>query len=186
MLGHALCHALCFHSQTATHFITNNHPQSKQLLRSLNNSIHSIRVALVLLHYSLHLTPKRSTNSQILIQHKGTLPYHPQENLAETFMKPQEKTMKSANLTKGNKEEALNGLLAQYRATPHPATGVAPGNIMIRNGYRRGFPCRAPSECEITEAIKQDERQRKHREQTVNNSTHRRRTNYNIGDQVYA
>ena len=52
------------------------------------------------------------------IQHKRTLPYHPQGNLAETFMKPLGKTMKSANLNKGDKEEALNGLLAQYRTTP--------------------------------------------------------------------
>ena len=77
------------------------------------------------------------------IQHKRTLPYHPQGNLAETFMKPLGKTMKSANLSKGDKEEALNGLLAQYRATPHPATGVAPGNIMFRSGYKRDFPRRA-------------------------------------------
>ena len=77
------------------------------------------------------------------IQHKKTLPCHPQGNLAETFMKPLEKTMKSANLNKGDKEKALNGLLAQYRATPHPATGVAPGNIMFSSGYRRDFPCRA-------------------------------------------
>ena len=87
-------------------------------------------------------------------------------------MKPLGKTMKSANINKGDKEEALNGLLAQYRATSHPATGVAPGNIMFRSGYRKDFPRRALSESEITEAIKQDEKQRKHREQTVNRSTH--------------
>ena len=116
-----------------------------------------------------------------VIQHKRTLPYHPQGNLAETFMKTLRKTMKSANLSKGDKEEALNGLLAQYRAIPHPATGVAPGN-MFKSGYRRGFPRRALSQSEITEAIKQDEKQQKHREQSVNKSTHRRRTNYKVGD----
>ena len=115
------------------------------------------------------------------IQHKRTLPYHPQGNLAETFMKPLEKTMKSANLNKGDKEEALNGLLAQYRATPHLATG----NIMFRSGYRRDFPHRATSESEITETIRHNEKQRKHCEQTVNKLTHRSRTNYKVGDQVY-
>ena len=39
MLGHALCHTLSFHSQTITHSITNNLPQSKQLIRSGNNTI---------------------------------------------------------------------------------------------------------------------------------------------------
>ena len=39
MLGHALCHALSFHSQTISHSITNNLSQSKQLIRSGNNTI---------------------------------------------------------------------------------------------------------------------------------------------------
>ena len=34
--------------------------------------------------------------------------------------------------------------------------------------------------------MKQDEKQRKHCEQTVNKSTHRRRSNCKVGDQVYA
>ena len=55
MLGHGLCHALSFHSQTITHSITNNLPQSKQLLQSLNNGCELIPIVLVidltLLHY---------------------------------------------------------------------------------------------------------------------------------------
>ena len=47
----------------------------------------------------------------------------------------------------------------------------------LLSGYRKDFPRRALSESEITETIKQDEKQRKHREQTVNKSTRRRRTN---------
>ena len=109
-----------------------------------------------------HLTPKHSTNSQILMEF----------STAETFMKLLGKTIKSANLNKDDKEEALNVLLAQYRATLHPAKGVTPGNIMFRSGYRRDFTHRALSESEITEAIKQDEKQRKHCGQTVNKSTH--------------
>ena len=57
---------------------------------------------------------------------------------------------------------------------------------MFGSGYRRDFPRRALSESEIAKIIKQDEKQRKHREQTVNKSPHRRRTNYKVGDQVYA
>ena len=55
MLGHALCNALSFHSQTITHSITNNLPQSKQLLRSLNNGCELLPIVkrpdLVPLHY---------------------------------------------------------------------------------------------------------------------------------------
>ena len=61
MLGHALCHALSFHSQTITHSITNNLPQSKQLLRSLNNGCELLSIVmgvdLVPLHYSRFTTP---------------------------------------------------------------------------------------------------------------------------------
>ena len=137
---------------------------------------------------ALHLTLKHSTNSQILMEFstRERSPYHPQGNLVETFMKPLGKTIKSANLNKGDQEEALNDLLAQYRAIPHPAIGVALGNIMFRSSYRRDFPRRSLSESEIAEAIKQDEKQRKHREQTVNKSTHQRRTNYKVGNQVNA
>ena len=39
MLGHALCHALSFHSQTITHSITNNLADFKQLIRRGNNTI---------------------------------------------------------------------------------------------------------------------------------------------------
>ena len=48
MLGHGLCHALSFHSQTITHSITNNLPQSKQLLRSLNNGCELLPIVLVI------------------------------------------------------------------------------------------------------------------------------------------
>ena len=57
MLGHALCHALSFHSKTITHSITNNLPQSKQLLRSLNNGCKLLPTSFYLLSSGKIYTP---------------------------------------------------------------------------------------------------------------------------------
>ena len=65
------------------------------------------------------------------IEHVRTYPYRPAANPAETFMKPLGKTMKSAHYNNSDKEEALKELLSSYRATPHPATGEAPGAILF-------------------------------------------------------
>ena len=58
------------------------------------------------------------------IVHKKVFEYHPQGNPAETFMKPLGKAVKISNYNKEPMEEAIDQLLAAYRATPHPATGV--------------------------------------------------------------
>ena len=79
-----------------------------------------------------------STERDISIKH--TPPYHPQSNEAECFMKPLGKTIKAAIHDKTNVSTAVNDLLQSYRSTPHKSTGVAPGQIMFRGGYRTGFP----------------------------------------------
>ncbi len=78
------------------------------------------------------------------IDHIKTFPYHPQANPAETFMRPLGKTMKIAHYNHMGKQQALNQLLANYRETPHPATGISPGDMMFRSGYRSGFPAKPP------------------------------------------
>ena len=66
------------------------------------------------------------------IQHRKTYPYHPQGNPVENFMRPLGKAMKAAHNEKSNKKKALNDMLSSYRATPHPSTGIAPGDMMFR------------------------------------------------------
>ena len=81
MLGHALCQALSFHSQTISHSITNNLPQSKQLLRSLNNGCELLPIVmgvdLVPLHYSqcidLHLENSPRPKSALRIPNRMKL-----------------------------------------------------------------------------------------------------------------
>ena len=67
------------------------------------------------------------------IQHQRTYPYHPQANPAERIMKPIGKAMKAAFMEGANQQQALNQFLATYRGTPHIATGVPPGDFLLRD-----------------------------------------------------
>ena len=59
-------------------------------------------------------------------------------------MKPMGKALKAAHYNGQNKEEALNDFLGAYRATPHISTGVAPGDMIFRNGFAKDFPSIQP------------------------------------------
>lgn len=79
-----------------------------------------------------------SDNRGIHLKHSP--PYHPQANEAECFMKPLGKAVKIAIDSKQPVQEAVAGLLQQYRATPNAATGISPGNMMFRGGYNSNTP----------------------------------------------
>ena len=74
------------------------------------------------------------------IEHTTSFAYHPQANNVECFMKPLGKAMKIVYNTGSGKQKQLKQFLAQYRATPHSATNMAPGDILLRNGVSRTFP----------------------------------------------
>ena len=81
------------------------------------------------------------------IIHEKSFPYHPQANVVETFMKPLGKCMKAAFHTKQEKGKALNNFLSTYRATPHSAIGIAPGDILFRHQTsieKGGIQCQTP------------------------------------------
>lgn len=118
------------------------------------------------------------------IQHTKVFPYHAQANPAETFMRPLGKAMKIAYNSNQNKTTALNDLLIGYRSTPHPATGLAPGNMLFRYGYHHDFPRTTNSDTEVAEARNRDWEQRQRRNQQRNESVKRKVTTYDIGDQV--
>ena len=74
------------------------------------------------------------------IQQVLSYPYHPQGNPCETFMKPLGKALKAAYYNRDSAQQAIDEMLKSYRSTPHPATGVAPGDILFRHGYQTDFP----------------------------------------------
>ena len=107
------------------------------------------------------------------IQHRKTYPYHPQGNPVENFMRPLGKAMKAAHNQKGDKKRALDDMLASYRATPHPSTGISPGNMMFRYGYKKDFPRTTTDDEAIKAAINADREAREVRGREINASNHR-------------
>ena len=121
------------------------------------------------------------------IRHKKAYPYHPQANLSECFMKPLGKAMKIAHLEGKNKKKALGEFLATFRATPHSATGMAPGDILLRYGFSKDFPRQylpdyLPDDKDIREALESDNQRRTKRDLVKNES--RTSPSYKIGDFV--
>ena len=122
-------------------------------------------------------------SKQHAIHHETSPPYHPNANPVETIMKPMGKCMKAAHSQGKNKEKALQEWLASYRATPHSATGIAPGDVMFRHGYGSVFPKKDPVTNEqIQEAFGRDQQQREERDAELNLT--RRRDNFQVGNQV--
>ena len=75
-------------------------------------------------------------------------------------------------------------MLKSYRSTPHPATGIPPGCMMFRGGYRSGFP-----RFNITEESKlaghaMDSDNRKERKEETNDSNKRQHAAFQSGDIV--
>ena len=119
------------------------------------------------------------------ITHVKIFPYHPQANNAETFRKPLGKTMKVAHYNLQDKQEAINQLLTNYRATPHSSTGIAPGDMLFRDGYKADYPhVSGTTEVQVRDAIKRDQEQREKRCEMQNQSKYRQEQPLTAGDTV--
>ena len=118
------------------------------------------------------------------IEHVLTYPHHPQGNPCETFMKPLGKALKAAIYNRDSAQKAVNELLQSYRTTPHPATGLAPGDMLFRYGYRSEFPSNQCSEKDVVEAVERDREQKFARTSSINESSKRRKSDYHVGDKV--
>ena len=108
-----------------------------------------------------------STARGIHIKH--SYPYHPQGNEAKCFIKRLGKAVKIAIDTNRPLQKAIGDLLSDYRSTPHPATGVAPGNMLFHGGYNSIFP-RTPGATKqvIEEARLQDTKRKQDANERIN------------------
>ena len=112
-------------------------------------------------------------------------PYHPQGNPCETFMKPLGKALKAAYYNRDNAQQAIDELLKAYRSTPHPATGMSPGEMLFRHGYHTDFPRSTPRSVEeLAQAISDDKLRKQNRSATTNMSKKRTPSVFNEGDRV--
>ena len=119
------------------------------------------------------------------IKVKKSYPYHPQGNEAECFMKPLKKAIQIALDNGRPVQEAIDELLCDYRSTPHPATGLAPGDMLLRGGYRSKFPRRPnPTEHQIQEAKNRDSKKKYTTDAKINSSRWRKYTNIIQGEKV--
>ena len=119
------------------------------------------------------------------IQQVFSYPYHPQGNPCETFMKPLGKALKAAYYNRDSAQQAIDELLKAYRSTPHPATGMPPGEMLFRHGYQTGFPRPEPrSDEELAQAVADDRLRKHNRSKATNMSKKRTPSILNVGDRV--
>ena len=125
----------------------------------------------------LHLTWKTSVLHVI-----NPYPYLPQSNPVETWMKPLGKLLKIAHRNKTAKEKPVRELLMAYRTTPHPATGLSPGEMLFRHGYRGTFPNRSTcSASDFKRAVKKMKSDKHKQCADINASVKRKPHNLTIG-----
>ena len=119
------------------------------------------------------------------IEHVRCYPHHPQGNPCETFMKPLGKALKAAYHHRDSAQAAIDELLKAYRSTPHPATEMAPGDMMFRQGYQADFPkLRYAEENEVKAAEARDKEQKHERKEKTNASRRRVPMAVEVGDEV--
>lgn len=99
-------------------------------------------------------------------------------------MKPIGKALKIANHNNQCMQDAIDILLTAYRATPHSATGVPPGDYLFRHGYHSDFPRQELNEKEIAQARQKDQHQRDARQNETNSSSRVQLPNFTIGQRV--
>ena len=94
--------------------------------------------------------------------------------------------MKIANHNKKAKEKAIRDLLMAYHTTPHPATGLSPGEMLFRHGYRGAFPTRtSSSSSQFKQAVKKMKRDKHERCSDINKSIKRKPHEFVVGQWVY-
>ena len=113
-------------------------------------------------------------------------PRHPNSNPAETFMRPLGKALKVGFQNNVAEKETLKKMINSYRQTPHPATGIAPADMMFRDGLKSNFPRRKLNDDDIKKAKERDLQLKKMRENDVNFSKYRKQSEFRIGDYVLA
>ena len=119
------------------------------------------------------------------VQSDPSYPYHPQANPVETWMKPLGKCLKIASRNHRDKETAIRELLLAYRTTPHPATGLSPGEMLFRHGFRGAYPNRKACTDEAFDAaVEKMKKDKSERCDNINKSVKRKEHSFEVGQWV--
>ena len=75
------------------------------------------------------------------VKHRLITPYWPNaQGLVEGFMRPIKKAIKCAMVDGRDWRPELNKMLRNYRATPHPTTGIAPARMLFNHTNTSRLP----------------------------------------------
>ena len=90
-------------------------------------------------------------------KHKRSIPLSPQGNgLAESFMKPLQKAIRTAVTDNRNWKRAIFPFLLNYRATPHSTTGKSPAELLYNRKLHTKLPERVvESDANIHQEVKE-------------------------------
>jgi hypothetical protein len=111
-------------------------------------------------------------------------PGHPAPNNVETVMKPLGKAMKIGHANQIGERETLSSFLVNYRDTPHISTGVPPGAMLFRDGYKTTLPRKKVSNSNIIAARKKDAAVKEERKLVFNAARHTKEYILRVGDYV--
>lgn len=79
--------------------------------------------------------------NQLGFKHRRITPVHPQANsYVERFMSPLQKAIKTAVAEGQNYKEEIYKFLRNYRACPHPSTGLCPSEVMFNRKIKTVLP----------------------------------------------
>lgn len=74
-------------------------------------------------------------------KHRRITPLNPRANsIVERFMSPLQKAIKTAVIEGRDYKQEINKFLMNFRACPHPSTGLAPGTIMFNRPVKTLLP----------------------------------------------
>jgi hypothetical protein len=110
--------------------------------------------------------------------------------VCESFMKHLKKTWHTALVEHRDPQLELNKHLRAFRATPHPTTGAAPGDLLYSRHFRTKLPDlrvdSAASRADITTARRRDEEQKAVMKKNKDKGRNVKPHNIRVGDHVLA
>ncbi|MCG8094404.1 MAG: DDE-type integrase/transposase/recombinase [Candidatus Thiodiazotropha endolucinida] len=121
---------------------------------------------------------------QMGFKHRRVTPLHPRANShVEKFMSPLQKAIKSAVIEGHDYKQEITKFLRNYRACPHPSTGLAPADIMFNRSMKTLLPQFSVKRNDRS-IRKRDTDAKQKRKQYADKKTGARRSKIRIGDSV--
>lgn len=121
---------------------------------------------------------------QMGFKHRRVTPLHPRANShVEKFMSPLQKAIKAAVIEGHDYKQEITKFLRNYRACPHPSTGLAPADIMFNRSMKTLLP-QFSVKYNDRSIRKKDTDAKQKRKEYADKKTGAKRSKIRIGDPV--